>query len=154
MYLINGESRFGFKLQAMSGFLLKNKRNQGFSHYFCSMIEESGSGSVPRAGNDPGGPKYGSYGSGSATLLQCGRYRKFFNLIKAVFAGSALNKMRQLQYIRHPDQGSTRTLILHIKKSGLAFHWGLVREKSFLPVDRGPLVGKLLPADSKEHRHR
>jgi hypothetical protein len=37
-----------------------------FSYYFCLMIERSGSVSLTN-----GGPKtYGSYGSGSATLLQ------------------------------------------------------------------------------------
>ncbi len=41
----------------------QNSRNQGFSYYFCMMIE--GSGSILRT-KGPGGPK--TYGSGSPTL--------------------------------------------------------------------------------------
>jgi hypothetical protein len=46
-----------------------NSSNQGFSYYFCLLIE--GSGSVPCTTDpDPGGPKtYGSNGSGPATLV-------------------------------------------------------------------------------------
>jgi hypothetical protein len=47
----------------------QNSRNQGFSYYFCLMIEGAGSRCVPLtngSGSDPGGPK--TYGSGSATL--------------------------------------------------------------------------------------
>jgi hypothetical protein len=51
----------------------QNSRNQGFSYYFCLMIEGSGSGSIPLTnGSDPdqGAPKtYGSNGSGSASLV-------------------------------------------------------------------------------------
>jgi hypothetical protein len=61
----------------------QNSRNQGFSYYFCLMIEGSGYGSVHHTNGDldtdpyfilmvsdpdPGGPK--TYGSGSATLLK------------------------------------------------------------------------------------
>jgi hypothetical protein len=47
----------------------QNKRNQGFSYYFCFMIEGLGSGSRTK-GSGSGAPKtYGSYGSGSATLV-------------------------------------------------------------------------------------
>ncbi len=47
----------------------QNRRNQGFSYYFCLMIEGSGSGIIPYLwlmdpNPDPGGPK--TYGS--ATL--------------------------------------------------------------------------------------
>jgi hypothetical protein len=49
----------------------QNSRNQGFSYYFCLMIEGSGSGSIPLTNGpdpDPEGPKsYGSNGSGSAS---------------------------------------------------------------------------------------
>jgi hypothetical protein len=51
----------------------QNSRNQGFSCYFCMMIERSGSGSIPQMDSepDPGSPKpCGSGGSGSATLLE------------------------------------------------------------------------------------
>ncbi len=45
-------------------------RNQGFSYYFCLMMEGAGSGSVQvKMDPDPGGLKtYGPYGSGSTTL--------------------------------------------------------------------------------------
>jgi hypothetical protein len=45
----------------------KQYRNQGFSYFFCLVIEGSDT--------DPGGPKtYGSDGSGSATLIiSCAR---------------------------------------------------------------------------------
>jgi hypothetical protein len=50
----------------------QNSRNQGFSYYFCLMIE--GSGSVPLTnGSGSRRPKniwYGSDGSGSGTLIQ------------------------------------------------------------------------------------
>ena len=56
----------------------QNSRNQGFSYYFCMMIEGSGSGSIPLTSGsdpDPGGPKTrgsggsgSGFGSGSATL--------------------------------------------------------------------------------------
>ncbi len=36
----------------------QNRRNQGFSYYFCMMIEGSGSGSIPRtSGSGSGRPK-------------------------------------------------------------------------------------------------
>ena len=36
----------------------KNSRNQGFSYYFCMMIEGSGSGSIPlTSGSGSGRPK-------------------------------------------------------------------------------------------------
>ncbi len=45
----------------------QNSRNQGFSYYFCLMIEGSGSGSIPHTnGSGSGRPK--TSGSGSATL--------------------------------------------------------------------------------------
>ncbi len=60
----------------------KNSRNQGFSYYFCMMIE--GSGSIPLiSGSGPEGPKTcGSGGSGSATLPLTHRnvHRYFFCL--------------------------------------------------------------------------
>ncbi len=40
----------------------QNRRNQGFSYYFCLMIEGSGSGSRRQK-------TYGSYGFGSAALI-------------------------------------------------------------------------------------
>jgi hypothetical protein len=46
----------------------QNSKNQGFSYYFCLMLE--GYGSVTLTNNsdpDPEGPK--TYGSGSATLV-------------------------------------------------------------------------------------
>jgi hypothetical protein len=50
----------------------QNSRNQGFSYYFCMMIERSGSGSMPlTSGSGSGRPKTcksGGSGSGSATL--------------------------------------------------------------------------------------
>ncbi len=48
----------------------QNRRNQGFSYFFCMMIEGSGSGSILwQVDPDPGGPKTcGSGGSGSGTL--------------------------------------------------------------------------------------
>ncbi len=44
----------------------QNSRNQGFSYYFCMMVEGSGTGSIPP---DPGRPKTcgSGFGSGSAT---------------------------------------------------------------------------------------
>ncbi len=50
-----------------------NSRNQGFSYYFCMMIEGSGSISLWLVNPDPGGPKTcgsGGSGSGSATLVE------------------------------------------------------------------------------------
>ncbi len=54
----------------------QNSRNQGFSYYFCLMIEGSGfMRYLWFMDPDPGGPKtYGSDGSGSATLAI--RYKK------------------------------------------------------------------------------
>ena len=47
----------------------QNRKNQGFSYYFCMMMEGSGSGSIPlTGGSDPGDPK--TCGSGSGTLGQ------------------------------------------------------------------------------------
>jgi hypothetical protein len=64
----------------------QNSRNQGFSYYFCLMMEGSVSGSVQIwMDPDPGGPiTYGSYcfgsGSGSTTLRRTVYlYRKHVN---------------------------------------------------------------------------
>jgi hypothetical protein len=48
----------------------QNRRNQGFSYYFCMMIEGSGSGSIPlTSGSGSGRPETGGSGSGSGTLF-------------------------------------------------------------------------------------
>ncbi len=54
----------------------QNSRNQGFSYYFCLLIEGSGSGSIPLtngSGSDPGGPKACGSGTlgGSIHFLFC-----------------------------------------------------------------------------------
>jgi hypothetical protein len=47
----------------------QKRRNEGFSYYFCMMIEGSGSRSIPPLVDpDPGGPKTCGSG-GSGTLL-------------------------------------------------------------------------------------
>jgi hypothetical protein len=46
----------------------QNSRNQGFSYYFCMMIEGSGSGSIPLTSGSGSGSGRPSGGSGSATL--------------------------------------------------------------------------------------
>jgi hypothetical protein len=77
-------------------------RNQGFSNYFCLVIEGSGSGagfgSKPLTNGsdpDPGGPKtYGSNGSrsglGSATLLSRNSLRRKYMLDYLLFATFSL----------------------------------------------------------------
>ncbi len=47
----------------------QNSRNQGFSYYFCMMIEGSGSGSLPLTSGSGWAKTRGSGGSGSATLI-------------------------------------------------------------------------------------
>ncbi len=74
----------------------QNSRNQGFSYYFCMMIEGSGSGSIPLTnGSGPGGPKkYGSDGSGSATLKT--RWLTSTDIQQAVPSAGMAGKMTNL----------------------------------------------------------
>jgi hypothetical protein len=62
LFLIEGVFTSFFKIKVIKK--LDNRRNQGFSYYFCLMMKGSGSESVQMM-TDPEGPK----SSGSTTLF-------------------------------------------------------------------------------------
>jgi hypothetical protein len=99
----------------------KISKNQGFSHYFCLMIEESGSGSVPRTGNGYGRPKIRvlRIRIRNTALLWLVCVEGFFNLIKAVFAGKRLTKCvnYSIYAIRIKEEGKLaifKNLVWHV----------------------------------------
>jgi hypothetical protein len=73
----------------------QNSRNQGFSYYFCLMIEGSGSRSVPLTiGSRSGSKRPKTYGSGSLTLrtgrLCTSHLKRVFACLFCVHRGNML----------------------------------------------------------------
>jgi hypothetical protein len=82
----------------------KKLRNQGFSYFFCLMLEGSRSGS--RSGSvsimtdtDPGGPK--TYGPGSTTLTKTPfRKRVKKNTVDALLAADQISKLQAKDFFQ------------------------------------------------------